>query len=105
MSPALTVVVVLGVFGFAFAVISSLHSYLILAYAGTKKAAEDVGFYYAANGAGRLIGIVLSGALAEYGGLPACLWGSAAMLAVCLALVFLLPAASDAQREAAVAAE
>jgi predicted MFS family arabinose efflux permease len=95
LSPALTVVVVLGVFGFAFAVISSLHSYLILAYAGTKKAAEDVGFYYAANAAGRLIGILLSGALAQYGGLPACLWGSAIMLAICLGLVFLLPSEKD----------
>jgi predicted MFS family arabinose efflux permease len=97
-SPALLVVVVLGVFGFAFAVISSLHSYLILAYAGTKKAAEDVGFYYAANAAGRLIGILLSGLLAQYGGLPACLWGSAAMLAVCLALVLLLPAGYEGRR-------
>jgi MFS family permease len=95
LSPALTVVVVLGVFGFAFAVISSLHSYLILAYAGTKKAAEDVGFYYAANAAGRLIGILLSGALAQYGGLPACLWGSAIMLAICLGLAFLLPSEKD----------
>jgi predicted MFS family arabinose efflux permease len=91
-SPGLLVVTGLAVFGFAFAVISSLHSYLMLAYAGTKKAAEDVGFYYAANAAGRLIGILLSGLLAQYGGLPACLWGSAAMLALCLALVFLLPA-------------
>ena len=56
-------------FGFAFAVISSLHSYLILAYAGSAKAAEDVGFYYAANAGGRLIGILLSGALAQAGGL------------------------------------
>lgn len=94
-SPALMVVVGLGIFGFAFAVISSLHSYLILAYAGTKKAAEDVGFYYAANAGGRLIGIILSGALAQYGGLPACLWGSAAMLAICLGLVFLLPSEKD----------
>lgn len=105
LSPALTVVIVLGVFGFAFAVISSLHSYLILAYAGTKKAAEDVGFYYAANAAGRLIGIIVSGLLTQYGGLPACLWGSAAMLAICLALVFLLPSESDAHRGIAVAAE
>ena len=52
----------LAVFGFAFAVNSSLHSYLILAYAGSEKAAEDVGFYYAANAAGRLDGILLSGA-------------------------------------------
>jgi hypothetical protein len=63
----------LGVFGFAFAVISSPHSYLILAYAGSEKAAEDVGFYYAANAAGRLVGILLSGVLAQLGGLAACL--------------------------------
>ena len=41
-----------SLFGFAFAVISSLHSYLILANAGSAKAAEDVGFYYAANAGG-----------------------------------------------------
>ncbi len=69
----------LAIFGFAFAVISSLHSYLILAYAGSEKAAEDVGFYYAANAAGRLMGILLSGVLtqspgckAAYGARPRC---------------------------------
>jgi predicted MFS family arabinose efflux permease len=90
-NPGLLVVIGLSVFGFAFAVISSLHSYLVLAYAGSKKAAEDVGSYYAAIAGGRLFGIVLSGALKQYGGLPACLWGSAAMLVLCLTLVFLLP--------------
>ena len=65
---------------------------------GSKKAAEDVGFYYAANAAGRLIGILLSGALTQYGGLSACLWGSAAMLAICLLLTLLLPAGSEARR-------
>lgn len=89
--PDLVAVVGLAVFGVAFAVISSLHSYLILAYAGSAKAAEDVGFYYAANAAGRLLGIVLSGLLAQAGGLSACLWGSAAMLLACLAVVLLLP--------------
>jgi predicted MFS family arabinose efflux permease len=98
LSPGLLVVTGLSVFGFVFAVISSLHSYLILAYAGSKKAAEDVGFYYAANAAGRLIGILLSGSLAQYGGLSACLWGSAAMLGICLALTFLLPAGSEPRR-------
>ncbi|HET7882172.1 MAG TPA: organoarsenical effux MFS transporter ArsJ [Acetobacteraceae bacterium] len=97
----LVVTVGLGIFGFAFAVISSLHSYLILAYAGSEKAAEDVGFYYAANAGGRLIGILLSGALAQAGGLAACLWGSTAMLALCLAITFLLPAAAGARRVAA----
>ncbi len=82
--PDLVLVVGLLVFGFVFAVISSLHSYLILAYAGSEKAAEDVGFYYAANAAGRLMGILLSGILTQSGGMPACLWGSAVMLAICL---------------------
>jgi len=58
-----------------------------------------VGFYYAANAAGRLVGILLSGALTQYGGLSACLWGSAAMLAVCLALVILLPTGIAARRD------
>jgi predicted MFS family arabinose efflux permease len=102
-SPGLLVVTGLSIFGFAFAVISSLHSYLILAYAGSKKAAEDVGFYYAANAAGRLFGIVMSGVLTQYGGLPACLWGSAAMLAFCLALTLLLPAGLSSRPEIAPA--
>jgi hypothetical protein len=87
----LVVVAGLALFGLPFAVNSSLHSYLILAYAGSKKAAEDVGFYYAANAAGRLMGILLSGALYQAGGLTACLIGSALMLATCSAIVFLLP--------------
>jgi hypothetical protein len=93
----LVVTIGLCVFGFAFAVISSLHSYLILAYAGSAKAAEDVGFYYAANAGGRLIGILLSGALTQAGGLAACLWGSAVMLALCLAITFLLPSTATAR--------
>lgn len=95
--PDLVLVTGLLVFGFAFAVISSLHSYLILAYAGSEKAAEDVGFYYAANAAGRLMGILLSGALVEWGGMTACLWGSAIMLALCLAITFLLPSVRTQQ--------
>ncbi len=96
--PDLVLTAGLLVFGVAFAVISSLHSYLILAYAGSEKAAEDVGFYYAANAAGRLMGILLSGALTELGGMEACLWGSAAMLATCLSVTFLLPVGAEARR-------
>jgi predicted lipid-binding transport protein (Tim44 family) len=70
---------------------SSLHSYLILAYAGSEKAAEDVGFYYAANAAGRFIGTLLSGLLYGWGGLLAALAGSAAMLAACFAVTLMLP--------------
>ena len=81
----------LCLFGVVFAVMSSLHSYLIMAYAGSEKAAEDVGFYYAANAAGRLLGIVLSGLLAGSGGMVACLAGSAVMLGLAWALSLLLP--------------
>ena len=93
----LVVVVGLALFGVAFAVNSSLHSYLILAYAGSEKAAEDVGFYYAANAAGRLLGILLSGALYQLGGLQACLAGSAAMLTVSWATTLVLPTAPTLQ--------
>jgi predicted MFS family arabinose efflux permease len=89
--PDLWVVAGLAMFGLPFAVNSSLHSYLILAYAGSKKAAEDVGFYYAANAVGRLIGILLSGALYQVGGMTACLIGSAAMLACCWGFCLALP--------------
>lgn len=86
----------LALFGLPFAVNSSLHSYLILAYAGSEKAAEDVGFYYAANATGRLMGILLSGLLYEFGGMTACLVGSALMLAITWVVTFLLPMESQA---------
>lgn len=82
----------LGVFGFAFAVNSSVHSYLVLAYAGSEKAAEDVGFYYAANAAGRFIGTLLSGLLYQWGGLLYALIGSAVMLITCWVVTLALPA-------------
>ncbi len=89
--PDLVLVVGLALFGLPFAVNSSLHSYLILAYAGSEKAAEDVGFYYAANATGRLLGILLSGMLYQSAGITGCLVGSAAMLAICWAITFVLP--------------
>jgi MFS family permease len=87
------VVVVAGlvIFGVAFAINSSVHSYLVLAYAGSEKAAEDVGFYYAANAAGRFLGTLLSGLLYVWGGLTACLAGSAMMLTACWLLTLALP--------------
>ncbi|MDP2250093.1 MAG: organoarsenical effux MFS transporter ArsJ [Hydrogenophaga sp.] len=81
----------LGVFGFAFAVNSSVHSYLVLAYAGSEKAAEDVGFYYAANALGRFSGTLLSGLLYQWGGLLYALLGSALMLIVCWLATLKLP--------------
>jgi len=87
----------LCLFGVAFAVNSSVHSYLVLAYAGTEKAAEDVGFYYAANATGRFAGTLLSGLLYAWAGLAACLAGSSLMLAACWALTLALPTRSAAR--------
>ena len=89
--PDIVLVIGLALFGLPFAVNSSLHSYLILAYAGSEKAAEDVGFYYAANAAGRLLGITLSGVLYQVAGITGCLVGSAAMLLLCCLITFLIP--------------
>jgi predicted MFS family arabinose efflux permease len=81
---ATTAVIVGGliVFGVVFAVNSSLHSYLILAYSTGDDVSLDVGFYYSANATGRLVGTLLSGVLYLWGGLDAALWGSAAFVAV-----------------------
>lgn len=96
--PDIILVVGLAVFGAAFAINSAVHSYLILAYAGSEKAAEDVGFYYAANAAGRFSGTLLSGLLYQWGGLTACLAGSALMLAACFATTLLLPLSREGGR-------
>lgn len=95
--PDLLLTAGLALFALPFAVNSSLHSYLILAYAGSEKAAEDVGFYYAANAVGRLAGTLLSGLLYQWGGIEGCLAGSAAMLLACWGVTFALPQARPAR--------
>ena len=97
--PDLLITIGLSVFGLAFAVVSSLHSYLVLAYAGSSKAAEDIGFYYAANATGRLMGILLSGLLTQAGGLQACLWAAAVMLSLCLLITVGLPTSTGPRRQ------
>ncbi len=72
----------LFLFGFVFAINSSLHSYLIISYAKEDGASLDVGFYYMANAMGRLIGTVLSGWIYQSAGLVACLWTAAAFIAL-----------------------
>ena len=42
----------LSIYGFIFAMNSSVHSYLVLQYASRDEVASDVGFYYASNAAG-----------------------------------------------------
>ena len=80
----LTIVMVAGLllFGVVFAINSSLHSYLILAFAQAARATMDVGFYYMSNAAGRLIGTLLSGVSYQLGGLPLCLGTAAGMAAL-----------------------
>jgi predicted MFS family arabinose efflux permease len=78
----LAVVGGLVVFGVVFALNSSLHSFLILAYADDDAISLDVGFYYSANAAGRLVGTLLSGVLYLWGGLSAALWGSTAFVLI-----------------------
>jgi len=68
------------VFGGLFAVNSSMHSYLIVKFANRDAVSMDVGFYYMANAAGRLLGTVLSGLIYQTYGLLACLIASAMML-------------------------
>jgi predicted MFS family arabinose efflux permease len=81
-TPLLTAVIVAGllVFGALFALNSALHSYLILAFTSSERVTMDVGFYYMANAAGRLIGTVLSGLSYQAGGLALTLAVAAAML-------------------------
>lgn len=90
---ATTLAVVGGliVFGIVFALNSSLHSFLILAYADNDDVSLDVGFYYSANATGRLVGTLLSGVLYLWGGLEAALWGSTAFVAMTWLLTLRLP--------------
>ena len=78
-------------FGVLFALNSALHSYLIIRYAREDGVSLDVGFYYMANAAGRLLGTVLSGWVYQMAGLEACLWISAAFVAVAALVSSALP--------------
>ena len=80
----LTVTLVVGLlaFGAIFAINSSLHSYLILAFTNAERVTMDVGFYYMANAGGRLVGTVLSGLTYQAGGLALMLGTAAAMVAL-----------------------
>jgi MFS family permease len=96
LNPATLLICGLALFGAVFAVNSSLHSYLIVSYAGNDGVSLDVGFYYMSNAMGRLIGTVLSGwvfQLAGQGssGLQACLWISTAFLIAATLISIKLP--------------
>ena len=74
----------LVIFGALFAINSSVHSYLILAYTERDHVAVNVGFYYMANACGRLLGTLLSGLAYQEFGIQGCLWTASAFLLLSL---------------------
>ena len=88
----LTIIGGLLMFGALFAVNSSLHSFLILSFTEAERVTMDVGFYYMANAAGRLIGTLASGLSYQIGGLPLMLGIASVMVALsAVAVSFLVP--------------
>ncbi|HBI32837.1 MAG TPA: MFS transporter, partial [Verrucomicrobiales bacterium] len=82
-------------FGIVFAMNSALHSYLILAYSDSDKAALNVGFYYMANAGGRLFGTLLSGLIYQWHGLSGCMWTSSICVLIAASTVVALPRNRD----------
>jgi MFS family permease len=81
------IIVGLVSFGVVFAMNSSIHSYMVLAYTDQENVSINVGFYYMANAAGRLLGTMLSGAIfmlgdTETAGIQACLVASSVLVMV-----------------------
>lgn len=86
-----SIIIGLGLFGILFAINSSLHSYLIVSYSRADGVSLDVGFYYMANAAGRLLGTILSGWVYQQWGLIACLMISTLLLLLSTAAISFLP--------------
>jgi len=87
----------LAAFGVVFAMNSSIHSYMVLAYTDQDNVSLNVGFYYMANAAGRLVGTLLSGVVfmiggSEAGGMQACLWASSLLVLLSSLVSLRLPA-------------
>jgi len=94
--PALTMLGGLTLFGVVFALNSSVHSYLVLAYSEADRVSMSVGFYYMANACGRLLGTLLSGVLYQQGGVSASLWGAVVLAgAAGIGAIFLPPVSGD----------
>jgi predicted MFS family arabinose efflux permease len=89
--PAVTMLGGLALFGIVFALNSSVHSYLVLAYSEADRVSLSVGFYYMANAAGRLVGTLLSGVLYQMAGVSASLWGAVILAALAGVAALFLP--------------
>ena len=95
--PALTMLGGLALFGIVFALNSSVHSYLVLAYSEADRVSLSVGFYYMANACGRLLGTLLSGILYQQAGVTASLWGAVVLAAAAgIGALFLPPVTAAA---------
>jgi len=95
--PAATMLGGLVLFGIVFALNSSVHSYLVLAYSEADRVSLSVGFYYMANACGRLLGTLLSGLLYQQAGVTASLWGAVVLAATAgVAAMFLPPVSAVA---------
>ena len=94
--PALTMLGGLTLFGAVFALNSSVHSYLVLAYSDADRVSQSVGFYYMANACGRLLGTLLSGVLYQQAGVVASLWGAVVLAAAAGVGAMFLPPVSAA---------
>lgn len=90
-SPQLSLLPGLLMFGVFFAINSALHSYLIVSYAGEEGVSLDVGFYYMANALGRLLGTVLSGWVFQSYGIGACLQISGFFIVLAALISLALP--------------
>lgn len=89
--PELIIIVGLIIFAAVFAINSAIHSFLILDYSTQDQVSVDVGFYYMANAAGRLIGTVLSGGVYQIWGLEGCLWWSTGFVLISTLITTRLP--------------
>jgi predicted MFS family arabinose efflux permease len=89
--PAPTMLGGLVLFGIVFALNSSVHSYLVLAYSESDRVSLSVGFYYMANACGRLLGTLLSGMLYQLAGVSASLWGAVVLAGAAGIGAMLLP--------------
>lgn len=89
--PAVVVVAGLAFFALIFAMNSAVHSFLVVSYADADGVSLDVGFYYMANAAGRLLGTVCSGWIYQSYGLVACLALSAFFILMVALFSYKLP--------------
>jgi MFS family permease len=94
-APAISLMAGLALFGFVFAVNSSIHSYLILAFSEADGVSMNVGFYYMANAAGRLGGTLLSGLAYQWGGLSGCMLTATVLLAAAALFTIMLGAVTN----------